>query len=337
MMKPDSFQCRKIVLGIMKAFLASVVLIFVGRELVLRFAALDVGALTFRKSDILFCVVCVTGNRFLSAVSYGNLVHGFGARMAWKSACVVSWVPAPAKYIPGKIVGLAGAIYLFKSYGISTRIAASVMVLHVGLTVLIGFLVVLVGSIWTPFVSLSSPLGGAVAGSVLIGMVSLHPRILAALLRYLPGHRTKDYDFPDPGHYAITIAIVTVQWVLSGIALWLCLRAVHPLSTQVLPMVITSSALAMVVGVLAVFAPGGLGVREGILLLALDPYAPSAVIGVAVVSIRLVQVLVDVALSAVGVVALPKKSDPTSGRKTDDEVSNEASDICVISHKPPRV
>lgn len=337
MMKSDSFQYRNLVLGIMKAVLAIVVLIFVGRELVLRFAALDVDRLTFRRSDLLFCIVCVMGNRFLSALSYRNLVLGFGSRMAWKSACVVSWVPAPAKYIPGKIVGLAGAIYLFKSYGISTRIAASVMVLHVGLTVLIGFVVVLVGSIWTPFVSLSSPLGGAVAGSALIGIAALHPRILAALLRHLPGHCDKDYDFPELGHYAITIAIVLIQWVLGGIALWLCLRSVHPVSTQVLPIVITSSALAMVAGVLAVFAPGGLGVREGILLLALDPYAPSVAIAVAVVSIRLVQVLADVILAAIGVVALPKKSTPASGRKTRDEVSNEASDICVISDKPPRV
>jgi glycosyltransferase 2 family protein len=63
-----------------------------------------------------------------------------------------------------------------------------------------------------------------------------------------------------------------VGWGLHGLSLGLTLRAVSdvPLRPEDWPMWTAAVALATVVGFLAVFAPGGLGVREGLLIAALS-------------------------------------------------------------------
>ena len=62
-----------------------------------------------------------------------------------------------------------------------------------------------------------------------------------------------------------------------------------------LPIVVAATSLAWVVGFLAIFAPGGLFVREGLLAICLAPWIPYGTgIGIAILA-RLLQIVAEIA------------------------------------------
>jgi hypothetical protein len=106
---------------------------------------------------------------------------------------------------------------------------------------------------------------GAAAG---IGLL-LWPPFLQRLLRLAaPGARSG--GTPPATSIGLGIAANLVAWVGYGLALWLLARGLLPaagLRPTLAVAVFTASYLA---GFLALFAPGGLGVREGLFILMLQ-------------------------------------------------------------------
>ena len=90
------------------------------------------------------------------------------------------------------------------------------------------------------------------------------------------------------------------QWALMGAALWAAARSLTALSPRWIPLFVSSFALAGTLGFLALFAPAGLGVQEGILLVVLAPALTGEVVAVTVVAMRLIQTIADAVLAGVG-------------------------------------
>jgi len=63
-------------------------------------------------------------------------------------------------------------------------------------------------------------------------------------------------------------------------------------------------ALAGSLGLLALFAPAGLGVREGILLIILGPIAGVGTSAIVVILARVLSILVELAAAGIGFVVL---------------------------------
>jgi uncharacterized membrane protein YbhN (UPF0104 family) len=93
-----------------------------------------------------------------------------------------------------------------------------------------------------------------------------------------------------------------------GAGFWLCAHGLVAVPAHDLPEYMGAFAVAWLVGLLAVFAPGGLGVREAVLvaLLASRIGAANALV-VAAVS-RLTLIFVDVVLAGVATVSLRRDS-----------------------------
>jgi glycosyltransferase 2 family protein len=94
-------------------------------------------------------------------------------------------------------------------------------------------------------------------------------------------------------------------WVLLGLSQLAVVRAFDPEGAQTLialglaPVVIASVALATVAGFLVAVLPGGLGVREGVLMSALAPALGSNQSVAAALTLRLVWVVAELAAAAV--------------------------------------
>ncbi|MCX5672753.1 MAG: hypothetical protein NTU94_15660, partial [Planctomycetota bacterium] len=97
---------------------------------------------------------------------------------------------------------------------------------------------------------------------------------------------------------------VCFQWLLIGMAFWLAARSVSDVPLARAPFVISASALAVTIGFVAVFAPAGLGVREGLLLLLLATVLGDATTALVIVSVRFFQVAVESLLAGVGLLIL---------------------------------
>jgi uncharacterized membrane protein YbhN (UPF0104 family) len=134
----------------------------------------------------------------------------------------------------------------------------------------------------------------------------LYPPVFAAvagrLLRPFGAHEVTPLPARDA---ASLIGFYALTWPLGGAALFFMLRAVggDPAISSI-PFLGGASAVGAIVAVLAIFAPSGLGVREGSMYGLLLAIAAEGVALGAVVLNRLAITLVEAALLLVGLLLL---------------------------------
>jgi hypothetical protein len=161
---------------------------------------------------------------------------------------------------------------------------------------------------------------------------------LGFLLLVVPpvfGRLAKFVSLPIPGVGPDALPSITVRllgqgllwssvgWALLGVSQLAVVRAFDPAGAAALvalglvPVVIASVALATVAGFVVAVLPGGLGVREGVLMSALAPAVGSSNAVVAALVLRLVWVGAELAAAAL---LLPWYPRPPAGVRPDPEV-----------------
>jgi hypothetical protein len=209
------------------------------------------------------------------------------------------------KYLPGKVM-FAGNYYLLsREAGNSNIQVGTSFVVSQALWMLTASLCSL------PVLSLLHP---ALRYTVLLFPLALllliQPRFLGWLLRLgqrLAG-RADGQPLPLPEgldlrFYAWGAFLYLLNWGLAGSGAWLGLRALGPLGLEVFPLALASIALGTVAGLVALFAPVGLGIREGLGALILAPAVGADVALLGLVLLRGITVVVDLSLALISMAA----------------------------------
>ena len=113
-------------------------------------------------------------------------------------------------------------------------------------------------------------------------------------------------------------AFVTVEatllylpvWLLLGTSFWLCARGLIAVPVSDLALYIGVFAVAWLAGLLAIYAPGGLGVREAVLVALLHGRIGAGDALVLAAASRLMLILVDVLLAGASTAALRRSGRP---------------------------
>ena len=98
------------------------------------------------------------------------------------------------------------------------------------------------------------------------------------------------------------LGLYVVNWLLFGVALFVFIRSFYPLEFSSILYLTGAFSFAGMIGIVAVFAPAGLGVREGILALFLGQVMPVPVALVVSVSSRVWLTVIE--LGSAGIVSL---------------------------------
>jgi hypothetical protein len=142
--------------------------------------------------------------------------------------------------------------------------------------------------------------------------------LLLRLLRRAPLTHTLTW-----GGVLQVVGWAAVAWVCFGVHLWLLANAQAAPGVKGLFTSIGAFALAMTVGMFAVFAPSGLGVREGVLMAALvpalsQPNAAGTALGIALAS-RMLFILADaVTAGGAALTALRRRPASAAAPTTED-------------------
>jgi len=171
-----------------------------------------------------------------------------------------------SKYVPGGIWFAIGRIYLSKNENLSQqRVAVSTALDSVFLFLSAVLLVIplelplLLGRL-TNFIPV-------LLASLVMGLGLAHPRVIQYLLM-LCMRILKRSAVPIKGSYFEYLevgSLYLILWVAQGLGFFFLCRTIYPLSWKSIGPVIGAYILSWVVGFLAFFSPGGLGVRDGIL------------------------------------------------------------------------
>ncbi|HYC31974.1 MAG TPA: lysylphosphatidylglycerol synthase domain-containing protein [Gemmatimonadales bacterium] len=258
---------------LVQAAVGLAILWFAGRTLLRNWHELAAQPLEWRVSPGLLALAV-----FLVWAMYGVLIASWRVMLtAWGehldgwSAARIWTVSNLGKYLPGKVWAIAGMALMARQSGVAPAAATGSAVILQAVSVGTGAAVAgLTGA-----AALERARPGAMVGlwvliaAAVVGIgLLLWPPVLRRVLRLA----TPEAAQAAPPLPAILFgaAANVVAWVGYGVALWLLARGLLPgagLGIRGAIAVFTASYLA---GFLALIAPGGLGVREGLFILMLQ-------------------------------------------------------------------
>ena len=269
----------------------------------------DVISLKWRLEPWLFAAATV-----VLALSYGLVawLWGFALRRAAGIRLVAGariwFLSNLARYVPGNVWSYVGAVELARREGVARRTTLAVMaltqVLSVGVALAVGLPVLLAER-----ARLGRPalLGAVVVVAVAALAVLFRRRLLGLARRRLPGFDPAELA-PSAGTVAWLVAGYAAYWVVTGLAFAALVASLYPLAAGDVPLVVAAYAAAYAAGFLALLTPAGLGVREGVLVVALAPVLPAGPALVVALVSRVWMMLVELAGAGVAHLAARRRS-----------------------------
>lgn len=321
---------KRLALIAVKLALFAVVLGFVSAALIDLFGQIQWDAIHFRPHLVGLSLLSMLGVSTVQLIMFRTLLSAYGYRLPWGVTLGLAWVPPLGKYVPGKVAAIAGAIHLQRRHGVPGAVAVSVAVMLDGLAVIAGLVVSAPLLIWHE--GLSRDLPRAWLWCLLLalgGIAVLHPRVFITLLNFLLTRLKRQplKIVPSLGKFMLPVLAGFAQWVFAGLGLWLMARAVtDAVPPSMIPLFISTAALAMTFSYLALFAAGGLGVREGIYLVTLKSIL-GAPVAVVVIAMRIVQTLIELTLAGVGMALLRRHAQRAIGATVAAEPAAPAAPI----------
>lgn len=246
------------------------------------------------------------------------IIAAFGYRVRVDHAFKISYLASLGRYIPGKIWQLFGMTFMARQIGIKEEAAMASWVISMIFTLppafLVGFFAL---GLHPELVSgqLSGLMGPGLytlAGATLIIsllLIIIPNRMLRLFNPLLRMFRRPPITFRMEKSLAVKIyAGYFVCWVMFGTAFWLFLSSITVDSNISLAAAMGAYVLAYQIGFVALFAPGGLGVRELALTAMMAPYFGPIAPGVAIAA-RLWNLLAEI-LAALAALPIKLKKMP---------------------------
>jgi uncharacterized membrane protein YbhN (UPF0104 family) len=257
---------------------------------------LDPGALALAAAIIMATYALLIG-------AWRAVLAGWGERVPYAAAARIWTVSNLARYVPGRIWQIAGMAALAQQAGVKPWAAA-------GSAVIVQLLAIATGALVTGLLAAEQGNSWLIAGAGVACAAAAAAlawpratRFLASLL----GRLGRPFELAPvrAGPLLVSAAVTTVAWLAYGLALYFCALGLTDLRTPAgSPVLSLGHAVgaftgAYLLGLIAVFTPGGLGVREGALLLLLsEPIGPAGATVVALGS-RLLMTLTEVVAALV--------------------------------------
>jgi uncharacterized membrane protein YbhN (UPF0104 family) len=299
----------------LKLVLIVAVLASVGWQLVRDLRHLDLGELKLRPGWLAACGGLYLAGLGFSAWFWFHLLRTFGQRPAPLATVRAYYLGHLGKYLPGKAWSLLMRGALVRGPEVRLGVAILSAFYEVLTTMAAGALVAAALFVWQPPEGTPLTWNPVLIGVLLLALVGLPllPGVFNWLVARLAARFQTVESFRLPGLRSPTLLLgllaTACGWALLGLSLWTLLQAILPepeaLSVPLWGRCTAMVGLAYVAGFLAVFLPGGVGVREIILLALLPPLlaglsaaSTKGVAAVAVVLLRFVWTLVELFLAA---------------------------------------
>lgn len=212
---------------------------------------------------------------FLLVVLFRKIFYYLDVHLSLKKTFKIFYISNLGRYIPGKIWQFVGMYYLLDKENVNRVKAASCVLWSNILITMAGILI----GLPTLFIfyyrfNVFSLIVTAFFGLTFLFL--MQPRFINYISR--PVFRKMNRDFVDISlpfsKIIFLLSFCCIIWVLYGIGFFLLASAVTAIEMRFLPLFMGSFAAAYIVGFAALFAPGGIGVREGALAYLLSFYLP---------------------------------------------------------------
>jgi hypothetical protein len=295
----------------LRAILILAILASVGWQLARDLGQLDLGELTLRPGWLGACGCLYLVGLSASACFWFRLLRVFGQRPVGLATVRAYFLGHLGKYLPGKAWALLLRGTMVRGPEVRLGVAIITAFYEVLTTMAAGALVAAALFACFPPPGLALDWDPVLIGALLLLLVGVpllpgvFNRLVARLARRFRSVGELGLARLHAGTLLQGLALTAAGWALLGISLWTLLQGVLPapqsFSGLTWARLTAMVALAYVLGFLAVFMPGGVGVREFLLqgllvpeLAASEVSSPEGVAAAAVLLLRLVWTIAEV-------------------------------------------
>jgi glycosyltransferase 2 family protein len=199
------------------------------------------------------------------------------------------------KYIPGKIFSYGILLYSYEKRAISKKIIGLCSFQELIISNLAVIIISLISIFFTNIPELNKY---KIFFIIILSFcfLILHPKILLPISNFLLKLLKKE-SMETPFSFWNTFFVLflyTINWLFFGLAFYFFINSIIVFSFNNYFYSTGAFALSGLIGFLAIFAPAGLGVREGVLILTLSYIIPSAVASIIAITSRIWITIADI-------------------------------------------
>lgn len=270
---------------------------------------------------------------FPSCIFWYRVLQAMGQRPTFLETLRAFYIGHLGKYVPGKALVVVIRAALIRGPRVDTTIAAASVFVETLTMMAVGAVVaaVILGTLFRDQVWF---LGLAVFLAVCAGLPTVPPLFRRAL-RVLQVQRAnpdidKAIDGLDAGVMGVGWVTISIGWCFFGLSMWATINSLPPAMASSgldqLPLLTAAVALAMVAGFLSLL-PGGIGVRELVVIPLLSPVFGRVPAILAAVLLRIVWMAAEVLICGVLYLARPSSVPATdSSRHTSEDATGGPKD-----------
>ena len=268
---------RSLIVAVQAAFLVAVIW-FAYDRIAEQWAGAPVGELHIRWGWIGAAAAVVLFTYGLLIEVWVAHLRAWGVRLPFGQAARLWFVANLGRYIPGKIWGLGTMAVMARQRNVAPVAALGSSITVMGIGMISGFAVVVatgagvIDAVFSRWWGFAAP-PGAVAGAALVALVALAatPLIVPRLIRMVGRSGRPEIVAPELSPRSVWLVAVgtAASWILYGIAFSWFVRGILGVAAGGAAGYIAVYTASYLLGLIALI-PGGIGVREGGLVLGLE-------------------------------------------------------------------
>jgi uncharacterized membrane protein YbhN (UPF0104 family) len=312
-------------LKILQWAVVTTIFIFLGKMVWQNWAQVKEASFTLEPYTLLLATLSYGGAFFIQVwawylitVKLGIALPGFETLESW-------FYSQLGKYLPGKVWLLLSRFYFYESKAKSRKSIWIALYVETATMVIAAWLLFLAGLFLFQEVRTFYSAGKWIGWMLpfLLAFLSLHPRVLQRIFNWILTFLKKDtVSLPISYTDILWILLISVlSWAVGGVGFYFFVKSLYPVSLSHVLFLAGSLSFASLLGLIALFAPIGLGVREGILVYFLSYLMPSSVAVVISILTRLWMTFIEIGL--IGMIYLVGKFRKGFGKRRDERTERE--------------
>ena len=294
-LKPSSMLKR-----IVQWVLLTAIFIFLGRIVWENWNQVREAHFTLRVGPLLVSTLIFIASYFIQIWAWYLITLKLGIAIPLKETLESWFYSQLGKYLPGKIWLFLSRLYLYGSKGKSKKTITVAFYLETVTLVMAAGLIFLV-SLFSLREIPSSYWGISPLWFIpffLLAFVFLHPKVLQVTLNKILGLLKRDpiAISISYGETLWVLGVCVLSWGVGGIGFYFFVDSVFPVVLKDFVFLTGALAISSTLGLIALFAPSGLGVREGVLVYFLSAIMPSSVAVILSILTRLWMTFIEIGL-----------------------------------------
>lgn len=217
-------------------------------------------------------------------ITYLNKVH-----ISYRQAVYVWFLSLLGKFIPGKIFYLGARVYHYRNYQKSGALVSYSFFIEFMTSITASILIFIISFSFIPKTSFHYLRYVGIIITFFI-LMALNPFILNKVIAFINRYRKRAFPLLRDITYDKILKVTGLyvcSWLLLGLGFFMMVNSIYPLPLKDLLYTTGAFALATDIGILALFAPSGIGVREAVIIATMSKLVPAGMASIISILARL--------------------------------------------------